>query len=74
VYRKLTRQQVIDVAMHPEQIIPAKGVRYFAQSRFMREGQEYLLRVLIEKDGDDYLVVTVYPTSKIRKYWQGGSQ
>lgn len=71
-FRKLTPEHVIRVVSAPEEIVRVRGNRYFAQSRYSSEGKEYLLRVLVEKIGDDNYVVTVYPTSKVRKYWQGG--
>lgn len=74
VLRKLTRELVVRVVTAPEQIIPAKGNRYFAQSRFVKDGKEYLLRVLVETSGSERFIVTVYPTSKISKYWQGSER
>ena len=71
-FRKLSHDLVVQVATSPEQILPTVGERYFAQSRFQERGKEYLLRVLVEKVGDTRLIVTVYPTSKVRKYWRGG--
>lgn len=71
-FRKLTRERVISVVSAPEQIVKAKRNRYFAPSRYRDEGKEYLLRALVEKLGDAHYIVTVYPTSKVRKYWQGG--
>lgn len=71
-FRKLSRDRVVQVTTAPEEIISAKGERYFAQSRFREKGKEYLLRVLVEKTKDKLIVVTVYPTSKVRKYWRGG--
>lgn len=71
VFRKLSRERVIEVSANPDQLTPAAAGRSFAQSRYTEGGKEYLLRVLIEDIGDERWVVTVYPTSKIRKYWKG---
>jgi hypothetical protein len=70
--RKLSRDWVMHVATNPHQTITVKGSRYFAQSRYQEEGKEFLLRVLIEEISGERWVVTVYPTSKVRKYWRGG--
>jgi hypothetical protein len=69
--RKLTRERVIHVASEPEQTIPGTKNRYFAQSRYQEGEKEYLLRVLVEQVGNELRVITVYPTSKVRKYWRG---
>ncbi len=71
--RKLDRQHVMQVAANPEQIAPATGNRFFAQSKYEQEGKTFLLRVLLEEIGDERWIVTVYPTSKVEKYWLGGN-
>lgn len=40
------------------------------QSIFRENGQEYLLRVFVNSEKNPPLVVTVYKTSKIKKYLQ----
>ncbi len=74
--RKLTVEQVIRVVTTPEQLTVAAHGRYFAESRIQKDGKRYLLRVLVERvEQDEFvilLVLTVYPTSKLTKYWRGG--
>jgi hypothetical protein len=70
--RKLTRERVMQVASSPEEIVTVSPNRYFAQSRFAEGGRTYLLRVLMEHVEDERWIVTVYPTSKVAKYWRGG--
>ena len=54
----------------PDQVID-EGGRKVAQLRWMTpEGREHLLRVVYEESGNDIVVVTVYDTSKVRKYWR----
>ena len=68
--RKLSREQVRQVAENPDQIIDEDD-RRVAQSRFVDStGREYILRVVYETEGEDKLVVTAYRTSKVRKYWR----
>ena len=69
--RKLSMEQVGQVAENPEQLID-EDERRVAQSRFVDPtgGREYLLRVVYEPEGDDKLVITAYKTSKVRKYWR----
>lgn len=75
--RKLSVEQVIRVVTNPDQITAASHGRYFAESRVEKDRKAYLLRVLIERVEEDELIIlvvlTVYPTSKLSKYWRGGS-
>jgi hypothetical protein len=73
VFRKLSRERVIEVATNPQQIVAASLGRSVAQSRYQVQGKEYLLRVLIEDRTEERWVITVYPTSKISKYWRGAA-
>ncbi len=70
-FRKVSRERVIEVATNPERLVPALSDRSFVQSRYHERGKECLLRVVIEDIGDERWVVTVYPTSKVGKYWRG---
>jgi hypothetical protein len=72
--RKLTRERVIEVVSNPEQVVPALGNRYFVQSRYEEGGKQFLLRVLVEEINGERRVLTVYPTSKVRKYWLEGER
>jgi hypothetical protein len=76
--RKLTIAQVVSVVLDPEQITVAAHGRYFAESRIEKNDKKFLLRVLIERVEEDELIVlivlTVYPTSKLNKYWRGGAK
>ena len=68
---KLTREHVMQVASSPEETVAVSPNRYFAQSRHKEGGKVYLLRVLVEQMEDARWIVTVYPTSKVAKYWRG---
>lgn len=68
--RKLERVQVMEVASNPGQLLPAMKGRQIAQSKYRKDDKEYLLRVLVEDREDARWVITVYPTTKVRKYWQ----
>lgn len=76
--RKLTIEQVVGVVTKPEQITVAAHGRHFAERRMEKDGKKFLLRVLVERVEEDELVVlivlTVYPTSKLTKYWRGGGE
>jgi hypothetical protein len=60
------------VVQEPQQIVPSRKGRLIYQSRFFdeQEDKEMLLRVVLDIEGDDFWVVTVYKTSRIEKYWE----
>ena len=70
--RGIPGEVILDVARHPEQVVPGYGGREVRQSRvaFPPQNQLYLVRVITEMDGAAFRVVTVYRTSQIAKYWR----
>ena len=68
--RKISLDLVERVLYNPEQILPQELDLRVYQSRFTAEsGRMYLLRVFVSDKDDESVVVTVYRTSKVRKYW-----
>ncbi len=63
---------VLRVATTPEQRIQIRTHREIRQSRVMdpASGKLHLVRVVVDLEGDADIVVTVYRTSKVRKYWR----
>jgi len=61
-----------EVMVSPEQRIEIRPGRIILQSRVWRgePAKQYLLRVFVDIDRRPAEVVTVYPTSKIGKYWR----
>ena len=56
---------------HPHQIVSEKVGRKAYQSKLdFGTGKTYLLRVIVDEDGESAVVVTAYRTSKIDKYWR----
>jgi hypothetical protein len=71
VRRGIAQALVDDVLRSPEQVVPEQNGRVAYQSRVeMDRGQIFLLRVLVAESADPAVVVTVYRTSKIAKYWR----
>ncbi len=60
---------VLQVLENPFQIVEEDGLEVY-QSIFKETGQDYLLRVFVNSAKNPLLVVTVYKTSKIKKYLQ----
>ncbi len=53
----------------PEQIMPGLNNRKVYQSRIVADGKTYLVRLIVEDWHQPPVVITVYRTSKIEKYW-----
>ena len=62
---------IIKVALSPQQEI-ASGKRKICQSKLfnLSVGKEMLLRVVVQELKESLLIITVYETSKIEKYWR----
>ena len=63
---------VLEVAATPEQRMPSRRGREVRQSRIVHpdSGKLLLVRVVVEPGPEAELIVTVYRTSKMRKYWR----
>ena len=72
VIRRSIPEALLDsVLQHPQQIVPAHGGKKAYQSQLdFGGGRIFLLRVIVAEDVSPPLVVTVYRTSKINKYWR----
>jgi hypothetical protein len=56
----------------PQQVVPAYGGRKAYQSQLdFGGGRMFLLRAIVDDRVDPALVITVYRTTKIAKYWSG---
>jgi len=59
----VTEQQVADVLMRPDVIMPQAGSRYIAQKRIT---EDHVLRVVYRQEGEDLVVITFYPGRRER--------
>lgn len=57
-------------ADRPEKILPGTNNRKVFQSRIVADGKAYLVRLIVEDWHQPPVIVTVYRTSKIEKYWR----
>ena len=75
-HQELTRRSIplsdLETVLHePQQVVPTFGGREVYQSQIGdRDGQPFLLRAIVDPGSNPPLVVTVYRTSKIQKYWR----
>jgi hypothetical protein len=59
------------VLRDPEQIVPGNaGTRVYQSRLDFGGGRVFLLRAIVDDTVDPAVVVTVYRTSKIAKYWR----
>lgn len=63
----ITRQEVEDLVMNPEQIAPGDHDALVAQKRRGRG----LLRVPFSETEGERKILTIYWTSKVERYWKG---
>jgi hypothetical protein len=70
--RGIDEDTVREVASRPEQRVTVRPGREVRQSRIVdpASGKLRLLRVFMDTGHDVDTVVTVYRTSKVRKYWR----
>lgn len=74
-HRRNIPEEIIKSAIfEPQQKLPAKKGRVIIQNRYFdkTENREMLLRVIGLETSDEFKVITLYKTSKIKKYWIGG--
>jgi len=72
--RGISEEQVWEVVQNPEQIIEHDDEKIILQSRVtLDDGKNYLIRVFINVIKDPNLIITVYKTGKIKKYWKNES-
>ena len=58
------------VLERPEQVVAAYGEKKAYQSKLdFGGGKMFLLRVIVDERQDPATVITVYRTSKVKKYW-----
>lgn len=69
--RSVPRHLLAQVLDSPQQIVPSQLGRKAYQSKLdFGGGRMFLLRAIVDDRIDPALVVTVYRTSKIDKYWR----
>ena len=66
--RKIPFSLVESVLENPEQVVEEKGMSVY-QSRVEIDGRTQLLRVVVNDRTNPVIVVTVYQTSRIKRYW-----
>ena len=71
ILRQIPREFVEEVLRQPQQIVPERPPKRAYQSQVdFGGGRMFLLRVIVDDTIEPAMVVTVYRTSKINKYWK----
>lgn len=70
VRRRIPLTVVESVLANPQQKVPEHGDVICYQSKIDINQKEYLVRLMVNERLTRAKVVTVYRTSKIRKYWK----
>lgn len=68
--RKISRVLVDQALQAPAQKVPEVDDITCYQSQVEIGGRRYLLRVMVNETVNPFVVVTVYRTSRIKKYWR----
>jgi len=68
--RKIQSEWIRETLNSPGQIVDGYGGRKVRQKKYILEGKEMLLRVIVDEGKDRFIVVTAYLTSQIERYWR----
>jgi hypothetical protein len=71
--REIDKREVEETLAHPDSVAPGRPPRRVFTRRY-RDAvlrTEMLLRVVVEEDAEAFVIVTIYKTSKFRKYEKG---
>lgn len=67
--RNISRDLALSVLQRPEQVVEEqKELKAYKSKVKFEDGRTFLLRLIVNED--TAIVVTVYRTSKIEKYWR----
>jgi len=69
IARGIDENTVWDILNHPQQIIQLTDKQIY-QSVINENDKKYLIRIFVNNLKDPNLVITVYKTSKVEKYYE----
>jgi hypothetical protein len=68
--RQISLEQLESLMNHPDQIVEAHGELVCYQCLSTKNGKPGLLRAIINDASNPKNIVTIYRTTKIKKYWK----
>jgi hypothetical protein len=66
--RGIEKMEVLRIVHNPMETKTEDGLKVF---QALTENKEHLIRIFVNEEKNPNLIVTVYKTSKIRKYYEG---
>jgi hypothetical protein len=71
--REVSEQEVEKTVAQPDSVVPGQPPRQIYMRRYVDAvlQTEMLLRVVVEETADEFAIVTLYKTSKLKKYEEG---
>lgn len=70
IRRGISDDKIEQAMRFPQQIVEEDAGRKAYQSQLEFDGKMFLLRLIVVDSIDPAVIVTLYRTSKITKYWQ----
>ncbi|HCG77215.1 MAG: hypothetical protein COZ37_02500 [bacterium (Candidatus Ratteibacteria) CG_4_10_14_3_um_filter_41_18] len=70
--RGIKKNIIEETVFNPDQIIEEKEGKKIAQKKIFDEEKKknYLIRAIFKEENDRRIVITLYKTSKVQKYWR----
>lgn len=68
--RGICEDLVKKILLHPSQVIDSYGGRKISQDIIEYQGEQFLIRVIYQESEIEIKVITVYRTTKLKKYWR----
>jgi len=70
IRRQISLEQLASLMDHPDQIVEEHGGLVCYQCLSSKNGKPGLLRAIVNEAANPKKIVTIYWTSKIKKYWK----
>ncbi len=69
--RGISPELLEQVLLHPQQMVPeTRGKKAYQSIIDFGAGKKFLVRAIVADENDPPIVITVYRTSKVQKYWR----
>jgi Domain of unknown function (DUF4258) len=69
--RGISSEMLNTVLQNPQQVIEdAEGKRIYQSQVYFASGKTYLIRAIVSEKTKPAIVITVYKTSQISRYWR----
>ncbi len=69
--RQISQSVVEDVLANPDQVLEEDGKRIYQSVILSEKGGNYLIRIFVNVVKQPNVIITVYKTSRINKYYEG---